>query len=72
MVKTRLNVGSLVKVKSYPELKKFGIKAPEEDIPFLDDVGIVIQVLDNHVTVLWQRLEKEAQHFPHTLEKITD
>lgn len=72
MVKTRLNVGALVKVKSYPELKKFGIKALEEDIPFLDDVGVVIQVLDSHVTVLWQKMAKETQHFPHTLEKIAD
>jgi hypothetical protein len=72
MAKVRLNVGCLVRVKPYPELKKFGIKAPEEDIPFLDDVGVVIQVLETHVTVLWQKLHKEGQHFPHTLEKIAD
>jgi hypothetical protein len=72
MVKTYLNVGCLVRMKPYDDLKKFGIKAPVKDIPYMDDVGVVIQILNNHVVVLWQKLEKEGQHFPYTLEKIAD
>lgn len=72
MTKTDLDVGCLVKLKPYDELKKFGIKAPVKDIPYMDDVGVVIQILNNHVVVLWQKLEKEGQHFPYTLEKIAD
>jgi hypothetical protein len=72
MVKTNLNVGSLVKMKPYAELQKLGIKGPEEDIPFLNDVGVVIQILETHVVVLWQKLHKEGGHFPYTLDKIAD
>jgi len=72
MVKTYLHVGCLVRLKPYDYLKKVGIRAPAKDIPYMDDVGVVIQVLNNHVVVLWQRLEKEGQHFPHTLDKIAD
>jgi hypothetical protein len=67
-----LHVGCLVKSKSYEELKKFGFKNKPEDIPYMNDVGVVIQILDNHVRVLWQKLEKEINHFPYTLDKIAD
>ena len=72
MTKTDLDVGCLVKLKPYDELMKFGIRAPVKDIPYMDDVGVVIQILSNHVVVLWQKLERETQHFPHTLDKIAD
>jgi hypothetical protein len=72
MVKTYLNVGSLVKMKPYSELLKIGIKGPETNIPYIDDVGVVIQVLNNYVVVLWQRLAREGNHFPHTLDIIVE
>lgn len=72
MVKTNLNVGCLVKIKPYSDLLKIGIKGPETNIPYTDDVGIVVQVLNNYVVVLWQRLAREGNHFPHTLDKIAD
>jgi hypothetical protein len=72
MVNTSLNIGCLVKMKPCDELKKFGIKAPIADIPYMDDVGVVIQILETHVVVLWQKLHKEGGHFPYTLDKIAD
>ena len=72
MTKGYLHVGCLVRMKSYDDLKSFGIRAPVKDIPYMDDVGVVIQILNNHVVVLWQKLEKEGQHFPYTLDKIAD
>lgn len=72
MVDTSLNVGCLVKMKPYDDLKKFGIRAPVKDIPYMDDVGVIVRIVNNHVVVLWQRLGKEGQHFPYTLEKIAD
>jgi len=72
MVNTYLHIGCLVKLKPYDELKSFGIRAPAKDIPYMDDVGVVIEILKNHVVVLWQRLAKEGEHFPHTLDKIAD
>lgn len=71
MTKT-LNVGSLVKIKPYDDLKKTGIRTPQELVPFIDEIGVVIQVLDTHVVVLWQKSAKECSHFPHTLNKIAD
>jgi hypothetical protein len=72
MVKTYLNIGCLVKMKPYSDLLKIGIKGPETNIPYMDDVGVVVQILNNHVVVLWQRLAREGNHFPHTLDKIAD
>ena len=72
MTKSYLHVGCLVRMKPYDDLKSFGIRAPVKDIPYMDDVGVVIQILSNHVVVLWQKLERETQHFPHTLDKIAD
>lgn len=72
MRRVNFNVGCLVRSKPYQQLRKYGIKAPEKSIPHLNDVGVVVQVLDNYIVVLWQRLQKEGHHFPHTLEKIAD
>ena len=72
MTKTDLEVGCLVKLKPYDELKKLGIKAPESSITFIDQVGVVVSILDKHVVVLWQRSGKECPHFPHLLNKIAD
>jgi hypothetical protein len=72
MTKTDLDVGCLVKLKPYHDLKKFGIRAPESSVPFIDEVGIVVRVLDKHIIVLWQKSKKECPHFPHTLDKIAD
>lgn len=72
MSRNNLHVGCLVRSKSYTELRKFGFKGPVEDIPYMEDVGIVVQVLDNHVLVLWQKLQREINHFPYTLNKIAD
>jgi hypothetical protein len=59
-------------MKPYSELLKIGIKGPETNIPYMDDVGVIIQVLETHVVVLWQKLHREASHFAHTLDKIAD
>ena len=72
MSKSNLHVGCLVKLKPYSDLLKLGIKGPETNIPYMDDVGVVIQVLDSHVVVLWQKLHREGSHFAHTLDKIAD
>ena len=72
MTKTDLDVGCLVKLKSYDVLKKFGIRAPESSVPFIDEVGVVVRILDKHVIVLWQKSKRECPHFPYTLEKIAD
>lgn len=72
MRRVDFNIGCLVKSKPYEQLKKIGIKGSEKNIPHLNDVGVVIQVLDNYVVVLWQKLQKEGEHFPHTLDKIAD
>lgn len=71
------NVGDLVKIKSIEELHKFGIKETNPgNIPFIDDVGIVIQVADfgkknMSVLVRWQKLEVEYSHFTYTLDKLS-
>lgn len=72
MVKTQLNVGCLVKIKPYDDLKKYGIRTPRHLVPFIDEVGVVVQVLDTHVVVLWQKSAEECSHFFHTLNKIAD
>lgn len=72
MVKTLLNVGSLVKIKPYDDLKKCGVRTPRHLVPFIDEVGAVVKVNDTHVIVLWQKSAKECSHFPHTLDKIAD
>ena len=71
------NVGDLVKIKSMEELKKFGIKEKNPaNIPFMDDIGIVVQVSDlgdktSSVRVRWQKLNEEYSHFVYTLDKIS-
>ena len=72
MTKTDFDVGCLVKLKSYDVLKKFGIRAPESSVPFIDEVGVVVRILDKHIIVLWQKSKRECPHFPHTLDKIAD
>ena len=71
-MKNNITVGCLVRMKPFSELKKFGIKGPEKDIPFLNDLGVVIQVMDSYVVVHWQKLLKECSHYSHTLEKVSD
>ena len=71
-MKHTLHVGCLVKMKSYPELVKLGIRGPESDIPFMNDVGVVIQVTESHVRVLWQKLGRDADHYSYILDKIAD
>lgn len=72
MTKTDFDVGCLVKLKSYDDLKSFGIRAPETSVPFMDEVGVVVSVFDKHVIVLWQKSKRECPHFPYTLDKIAD
>ena len=72
MVKTQLNVGCLVKIKPYDDLKKCGVRTPRHLIPFIDEVGIVVKVFDTYVVVLWQKSAQECSHFDHTLDKIAD
>jgi hypothetical protein len=72
MVNTHLNVGCLVKIKPYSDLKKCGIRTPRHLVPFIDEVGVVVKVHDTHVIVLWQKSAEECSHFPHTLDKIAD
>ena len=71
-MKVKLHVGCLVKLKPYSELAKLGIRGPESDIPFINDVGVVIQVTESYVRVLWQKLGREGDHYPHIFDKIAD
>ena len=72
MSKSNLHVGCLVRMKPYAELKKLGIKGPEHDVPYLNDVGVVIQITETYVRILWQKLGKDADHYPYILDKIAD
>ena len=74
----KLNVGDLVKSKSVQELYKIGYKIPKDRsfVPYMADVGIVIQVLydkkneEDYVVIRWQKLNIESAHYVKTLHKI--
>ena len=72
MSKKDLHIGCLVKLKPFSELKKLGIKGPEQDVPYLNDVGVVIQITETYVRILWQKLGREGDHYPYILDKIAD
>ena len=71
------SVGDMVKCKPLDQLHKLGVKTKDpNDIPFINDIGIVVQVLDskssNYVVVRWQKLNEECAHFATMLDKIGD
>ena len=43
-----------------------------QDVPYLNDVGVVIQITETYVRILWQKLGKDADHYPYILDKIAD
>lgn len=65
----------MVRLKSPDELFALGIKLPKS-APYIDDVGIVIQVNETHknnyLLVHWQKANEECEHFPTVLDKIGD
>lgn len=75
MGRHKIRVGDMVKMKPVEELFSLGIKLPKNaNLPYIDDVGIVIQVNEtrtvNYLLVHWQKANEECKHFATVLDKI--
>jgi hypothetical protein len=65
--KMRFYVGDHVRFRSTAEINKLGIHTHPEDIDYLQDIGVILQITEKKdgkdiVMVRWKHMDKELIH----------